>query len=97
MKISIQKLRTRLSYIFKQHQAFVVLVFLFVIAAWVILRLLSLSSLEPNQQYIDDQTRTFQTVEFDQKAVKEIEALQDSGVAVPGTQLPNNRQNPFNE
>lgn len=97
MRQGIQKLQFKLQSIFSSHQAFVVLSLLLVIASIVIFRLISLSNLEPSAEYIDDQTRAIQPVPFNEEAIEEIKALRESNVSNPGTQIQEDRNNPFAE
>ncbi len=82
---------------FKVHQAFVTIIGMLLVIIAVVIRLNMLGNMEPNQAYVDDETTKIKTVQFDQEALGEIQALRESHVTVPGTQLPEGRQNPFSE
>ncbi len=82
---------------FHSHQAFVVIVVVLLILIGVFLRINSLNNLPMDQARYDEQTSQLQSVQFNQDAINEIQSLNSSNVAVPGTELPSNRQNPFNE
>jgi hypothetical protein len=97
MRQKIQAIQFKMQSVFSSHQAFVVLSLLLIIATLVIFRLTSLSNLEPSAEYIDDQTRTIQPVPFNEEAIKEIQALRNSNVSNPGTQIQEDRSNPFAE
>lgn len=97
MDSKLAPLKYKLSKIFRTHQTFVVLlVFLLVLVA-AIFRIHNLSNLPVDQSYIDLKKSEIKTVRFNEQAIEEIEELNESNVSVPGTNLPQNRQNPFNE
>lgn len=79
------------------HQTFVVLLAALIVLLAVFLRISSLGSTPVDQEYLNQTINTLKPVSFNEEAVKQIEALKDSNVNDPGTQLPPNRQNPFNE
>ena len=97
MKAKITKLYYKVKEIFKKHQAFVVVAIMLLITGFVIYRLFVLSNLEPSPDSIDDQTRSIQAIEFNEEAIEKIEELRDSNVKEPGTQVQEDRNNPFSE
>ena len=97
MKEKLKTLRFKSSELINKHEVFVVLAILLFISAMVIFRLISMSNIEPDQGYIDDQTISIQPIKFDEDAIEKIEDLRDSNVKDLGTQIQNNRENPFSE
>lgn len=83
--------------LFHHHQGFVVTMLLLVVALATVLRIRLLNEMRPNQAYLDEQASSVKSVNFNQKAIEQIEALRDSNVSNPGTQLPDGRDNPFSE
>lgn len=97
MKDRLKKLHLKVTSIFTHHQTFVVVSLLLLLVAGVMVRLGGLSNMEPTQEVIDDQSSSVKSVIFNEDAVEEIEALRDSNVKEPGTQVQQNRDNPFSE
>jgi hypothetical protein len=97
MKEKLKKIRFAVTDVFSKHEVFVVLAVLLAVAGLVVFRLSSLSSIEPDQAYIDDQTFSVKPVQFNEEAIEKIEALRDSNVKDLGTQVQEDRQNPFSE
>lgn len=97
MKSSFNSLRYKFSKLFRLHQAFVITVVVLLLLLTVLLRINSLSNKPVDQSYINKKSAELKTVKFDQKAIEKIKTLRESNVAVPQTELPSNRQNPFNE
>ncbi len=94
---SLSSLKFKLAKLFKLHQAFVVLIFLLIILSVSIFRINSLTHMPLDQNFLDAEASKIKTVKFDEKAIEQIKSLSDSNVAAPGTDLPKDRQNPFNE
>jgi hypothetical protein len=94
---NLAKYKYRLTKVFRLHQSFVVLVAMLILLVAVVFRVNSLNDLPLDQEYLNTESSKVTTVRFDEKAIEEIKALRDSNVASPGTQLPTDRQNPFNE
>jgi hypothetical protein len=97
MNKNVTVFKYKFTKLFHQHQAFVVVVSALIILIIAFLRINSLSNLPADQDYLRQETSKLKTVQFNQDAISQIQALDDSNVATPGTQLPSNRQNPFNE
>ena len=87
----------KLTKFFHSHQAFVVIAVVLVILLSVFVRINTLNEIPVDQAYLDKEVSQIKTVNFDKSAIKEIEALSDSDITVPGTDLPANRKNPFSE
>lgn len=89
--------RYKLQKLFRVHQAFVVIVVVLLVLIGVFTRIMNLNNLPLDQAYLMDQTSELKSVQFNQSAISAIQSLNNSNVVTPGTELPNNRQNPFNE
>lgn len=87
----------RLQKIFHNHQTFVVLTAVLLVLTIVFLRIHTLNSMPLDESYLNQETSKIKSVRFNEDAIEQIKALNDSNVKDPGTQLPANRQNPFNE
>jgi len=94
-KLDVQ--RYRLAKIFRLHQAFVILILVLMVLVAVFYRVKSLNDLPVDKVYMNQEMQKIKTVKFNEEAIEQIKALRDSNVATPGTDLPKNRQNPFNE
>ncbi len=97
MKHKLELLNFRIKKVFQSHQAFVVVMILLIVSLAVVLRIRQLDNKPADQAYIEENSLSLKSVNFNQKAIEQIETLRDSNVAAPGTQLPGNRQNPFSE
>ncbi len=97
MKKKFLDLKKKLSRIFNKHHAFVVLLGLLLLISVVVIRLNVLSSLGPDQGTIDEETEKIKTVNFSEDALEKIQQLRESNVKVPGTDISENRDNPFSE
>lgn len=97
MKQKIIKKVQSLRKVLRAHQLFSVTFVFLLILIVMVLRIRHLSDLPPDQGYIDEQLLKTKTVNFNQQAIEDIQALRDSNVSVPDSQLPGNRQNPFSE
>lgn len=97
MKQKVQRTYTKIKNVLTKNQVFVVACVFLGITALVLYRLMVLSNITPDQAAIDDQKRAIKSVKFNQEAIDKIEALRDSNVKTPGTDLQKNRQNPFAE
>ncbi len=97
MKDTFKKIQLKVSTLLVHHQTFVVVALLLALTTGVVFRLTNLSNMEPSQEVIDDQVRSVKSVIFNEDAVEKIEALRDSNVKKPGTQVQQNRDNPFRE
>lgn len=97
MKLKLPQLKNRLIKNLHSHQAFAVIVAVLIILLAVFLRISSLSNAPIDQAYLNQEVEKVKPVQFNQNAIKEIEKLKESNIEDPGTQLPQNRQNPFNE
>lgn len=94
---NLSKLKYKFSKVFRIHQTFVILVAVLLLLVVALMRVNLLNDLPVDQTYLNEQSDKIKTVKFDEKAIEEIKALRDSNVASPGTDLPKDRQNPFNE
>ncbi len=83
--------------VFHTHEAFVVLTIVLIALIGVVARINHLSNLPADQLYFDQSSSEIKAVNFNEDAIKKIEQLRDSNVQDPGTQLPVDRNNPFNE
>lgn len=83
--------------VFRSHQTFVVLVGALLVLMVVLLRINTLGNIPSDEQYLNQKLSEIQLVKFNAEAIEQIKALNDSNVGTPGTQLPSNRSNPFNE
>ncbi len=97
MKSQFSSISYKFQKLFHEHQAFVVIVTVLLILTAVFLRINTLSNQPLDKVYLDQETSKLKSVRFNEDAVDQIKALNDSNVQDPGTQLPGNRQNPFNE
>lgn len=97
MKEKISSLKRQLTKLLHGHQAFVVIITVLLVLTAVFLRISSLSNAPIDQNYLNQEVEKVKPVQFNQDAIEEIEKLKDSNINDPGTQLPENRQNPFNE
>ncbi len=97
MKQKISKLIFRVKKVLHHHQGFVVSIMLLLVILATVLRIQFLNEMRPDQAYLDERADSVRSVNFNQKAIEQIEALRDSNVTAPGTQLPGNRDNPFSE
>ena len=93
----LTNLKYRLSKLFKVHHAFVVLTAVLLVLVVAFMRVNTLNNLPLDQTYLNQEKGKIKTVRFNEAAIEEIKALRDSNVAAPGTELPKDRQNPFNE
>jgi hypothetical protein len=87
----------RFTKLFHSHQAFVVTTIVLCVLLLVFARINVLNEMPEDQVYLDSKISTIKKVNFNEDAIKQIETLKDSDVTTPGTDLPINRQNPFNE
>jgi hypothetical protein len=97
MKSQLNTLSYKFQKLFHEHQAFVVMVTALLILIAVFLRINTLSNQPLDQTYLNQEASKLKSVRFNEDAVNQIKALNDSNVKDPGTELPGNRQNPFNE
>lgn len=97
MKEQLSSTRYKFAKLFKVHQTFVVLTAVLLLLIGVVLRINSLNNLPLDQNYLNAESSKIQSVNFNEEAIEQIKALNDSNVSDPGTQLPGGRQNPFNE
>lgn len=97
MRQQLSLIRYKLAKAFHQHEAFVVIVAVLLVLTGLVLRINALSNVPMDEAYYNEQTSKLKTVNFNQAAIKEIEALRDSNVTDPGTELPSDRTNPFVE
>lgn len=97
MNQKLVKLKYRLTKSLHRHQVFVTSGIVLVVLLMVFVRINSLSEMPIDQVYLDRKVSDIKTVNFNKEAIKQIEALKDSDVAAPGTELPNDRKNPFSE
>lgn len=96
-KGQLSSLKYRLTKTLHSHQAFVVLLAALIVLLLVFIRINTLGNLPLDQKYLNQEVEKIQPVRFNEEAIEQIKALNDSNVTDPGTQLPNDRQNPFNE
>lgn len=82
---------------FHTHEAFVALTLVLLALIGVVARINYLSNLPPDQTFLDLSSSQIKAINFNEDAIKKIEQLRDSNVEDPGTQLPVDRNNPFNE
>lgn len=97
MKSQFARYRYRFMKVFQNHQAFVVILVVLCVLLAVLLRISTLSSLPLDKNRFNQESAKVKPVRFNEKAIEQIQSLSESNVADPGTQLPSNRQNPFNE
>lgn len=97
MKQQLTLLRYKFTKLFHQHEAFVVILAVLSVLIVLALRINSLSNIPMDQSYYDKKVSELKTVNFNNEAIKQIEALRDSNVTNPGTELPADRTNPFVE
>ena len=97
MKKQLNQLKYKLLKLSRSHQTFIMIVVVLTLLIITMLRINTLSNIPLDQTYLDQRSNEVKTVKFNRDAIDKIESLNDSNVAVPGTQLPSNRQNPFNE
>lgn len=97
MNQQLARLKYKAVKLLHSHQAFVVITIVLVVLLLVFVRINSLNEMPVDQAYLDEKVSNIKTVNFDTEAIKEIEALNDSNVTAPGTDLPLDRNNPFNE
>ena len=97
MKHQFSALQYKSTKLLHSHQTFVVLVAVLIVLMMVFLRINTLSSIPLDQSYLNQETSKLKSVRFNEDAIEQIKTLNDSNVSDPGTQLPQNRQNPFNE
>lgn len=81
----------------RSHQAFIVIIIVLLLLLGVFVRINNLGNLPTDKAFMDQELSNVKPVVFNQQAIEQIKALNDSNVAVPTTQLPVNRQNPFSE
>jgi len=94
---SLTRIKYKFAKIFKVHQSFVVVLIVLLILLAVIFRVNMLNNLPTDQNYLKTESAKIKIVNFNEDAIEEIKSLSDSNVSSPGTQLPKDRQNPFNE
>ena len=97
MEAKLAPLKYKTTKLLRSHQAFVVLVTMLLILVAAVIRVNALSNLPVDQNYINLKKSEIQNVRFNEQAIEQIRQLNESNVAAPGTELPKNRQNPFNE
>lgn len=97
MKQNLQKLQYKFTKFFHTHEAFVVLTLVLVALMAVVLRINYLNNLPADEDYYNQSVSDIKPVTFNQEAIEKIEQLRDSNVDDPGTQLPQDRNNPFTE
>ena len=97
MRSKLATYKYRLHKTLKSHQAFVVLLGVLLVLLVVFLRINSLNSLPIDQSRLNEESAKITPVQFNEEAIEQIKQLSESNVADPGTQLPGNRHNPFNE
>lgn len=79
------------------HQAFIVLIVVLLLLVFVIVRINTFNNITYNEAYYTQETASLKSVQFNQEAIEQIEALRDSNVNEPAVQLPGDRSNPFAE
>lgn len=87
----------QLSKTLRVHQVFVIVVAVLLVLLAVFIRINELGSMPLDQAHLQQESDKIKPVKFNQEAIEQIKALNESNVSDPGTQLPANRQNPFNE
>lgn len=97
MKNQLSNYKYRLIKLLHSHQSFVILLAVLLVLLLVFLRINTLGNLPLDQAHLNREAEKIKPVRFNEDAIEQIKALNDSNVADPGTQLPGNRQNPFNE
>lgn len=97
MQKRLNQYRYEVVKLLRMHQTFVVLTLMLLILVIAMLRINSMGRLPLDQTYIDKKSSEIKAVKFNAEAINQIEALRDSNVLKPGTELPSSRQNPFNE
>ena len=97
MQKKFSKFKYKFYKVFRSHQTFVVLVVVLLLLTAVVIRINSLGNIPTDQVYLDKKLGETKSVNFNRDAIEQIKLLNESNVSTPGTQLPTNRQNPFNE
>ena len=97
MEAKLVPLKYKASKLFRSHQAFVILLAMLLVLTFAVVRINTLSNLPIDQNYINQKKSEIKTVRFNEQAIDQIRQLNESNVQAPGTELPQNRQNPFNE
>lgn len=97
MKRQLNNYSYKLQKTFRSRQVFVTIIAVLLVLAAVLFRINALNNIPVNQKYLDAQSSKLQSVRFNEEAVTQIKALNESSAQDPGTQLPTGRQNPFNE
>jgi len=96
MKKKFTNYYLKLQRVFERRHGMIVLAVVLFITILVVLRISALSNIEPDQEVLDE-SQSVQSVIFNQEAIDKIEALRESNVKEPGTQIQRDRQNPFSE
>lgn len=97
MKLQFASYRYRFAKALHSHQTFVIILGVLLVLLGVFLRINGLNSLPLDEAHLKQETEKIKPVRFNEEAIEQIKLLNDSNVDDPGTQLPGNRQNPFNE
>ncbi|MFO0971192.1 MAG: hypothetical protein U0520_02460 [Candidatus Saccharimonadales bacterium] len=87
----------QLGKVMRTHQTFVVLVVVLLVLLAVFIRINELGSMPLDQAYLQQEGEKIKSVKFNEEAIEQIKALNESNVNDPGTRLPTDRQNPFSE
>ena len=91
------RLKYKIVKILHSHQAFIVLIGVLVLLVFVIMRINTFNNIGYDEAYYTRETASLKSVQFNQEAIEQIEALRDSNVDEPAVQLPGDRSNPFAE
>lgn len=97
MQKSFSRFKYKYLKLFRSHQSFVVLTIVLLILVASVVRINSLGNIPIDQTYLDAKLSETKSVTFNRQAIEQIKELNESNVSTPGTQLPSNRENPFNE
>ncbi len=97
MKNSLSIYKYKIGKILNSHQLFIVMLVVLLVLLAVFFRINALNNLDVDQRYVDRESANIKTTTFNEEAIEAIKELNDSNVAVPQTELPSSRQNPFNE
>lgn len=97
MKTQFKRYRLKIAKMLRDHHIFVVLLIVLAVLLAVFIRINTLNSLPLDQARLNQESEKIKPVRFNEGAIEKIKALNESNVADPGTQLPDNRQNPFSE
>ena len=97
MKRKLNRYKLRALKFLHLRQSFVVILVLLFILFAVFVRISMLGSLPLDEAYLNKESSNIKAINFNDEAIEQIKALRESNVTAPGTELPQDRQNPFSE